>query len=258
MDIGTMIGEGAGLGAGLLIPGAQPFIPELMSGGGALGGMIGGSMAEKKASKMDLPLTDPMQVEYMNTLLRKQKALETGTAYAPEQDLIKQIGGKAQENILKLSGGNVGAAVGNTMAVNRSTGKNMNELFGQMSLEALKMDELIGNVTDKIAARKLGVQAYKQQQAMTAATQEKQDAMKNLMALVAQNPKMATWLQGLFEKTSTPTDTGGGSTLDNPQLFGTGGTYNPPLLGEDSNISPDLLNMGSGLGSLGLAGTGSF
>ena len=179
-----MVGEGVGLGIGLL-PGMQPFIPELISGGGALGGMVGGSIQQNKAGKMDVPLTDPLQVDYMNTLLRKQKSLDNGTAWQPQQDLIRSTGSKAQDNVLKLAGGNIGNAVGNVINVNRSTGKNLNELFGEQSLEGLKMQALIGDVVDKISARKLSVQAYKQQQAMTAATQEKQDALKNLLALVA-------------------------------------------------------------------------
>ena len=55
---------------------------------------------------------------------------------------------------------------------------------------------------------------------------------------------------------SGTTDTGSG--LDNPSLFGAGGTYNPPALGDTSNISPDLLNPGSGMGSLGLTGSLGF
>jgi hypothetical protein len=42
---GSVIGGGLGLAAGLLIPGAQPFIPSLVAGGAGLGGLVGGSFA---------------------------------------------------------------------------------------------------------------------------------------------------------------------------------------------------------------------
>lgn len=42
--VGSLLGGGLGLAAGALIPGAQPFIPQLMAGGASLGGGIGGQI----------------------------------------------------------------------------------------------------------------------------------------------------------------------------------------------------------------------
>jgi hypothetical protein len=54
-QVGSVIGTTAGLAAGLLIPGAQPFIPQLMSAGGTLGNATG--------NILDKPVTDPLSVQ---------------------------------------------------------------------------------------------------------------------------------------------------------------------------------------------------
>jgi hypothetical protein len=126
----------------------------------------------------------------LNDLKRKQRSLETGTADQAQQDMIKQAGTKAMDNIVKLSGGNIGVATSQINAAQRATGKNMNELFSQMSAESFKMDELMEGLVGKIANRKLEIQAYEKGQANVTAAQNKQNVMQNLMAAYAKNPDM--------------------------------------------------------------------
>lgn len=48
-QIGTVVGAGLGVAAGALIPGAQPFIPQLGAIGGSLGGAVGRTFDESDA-----------------------------------------------------------------------------------------------------------------------------------------------------------------------------------------------------------------
>jgi hypothetical protein len=183
--IGGILGMGAGIGAGFLIPGAQPLIPELASLGAGLGNEVQGIVDTGKAKKQQLPLTDPYQIGLMNDLKRKQKSLENGTAYQSQQDLVKQAGYKAMDNIVKITGGNIGTTVAALNSAQRATGKNMNELFTEMSEEGFKMDTLMEGLVTKIANRKLEIQEYEKGQANVTATQDKQNAMGMLMGLIA-------------------------------------------------------------------------
>jgi hypothetical protein len=101
-------------------------------------------------------------------------------------------------------------AVSQINAAQRATGKNMNELFSQMSAESFKMDELMEGLVGKIANRKLGIQAYEKGQANVTAAQNKQNGMQNLMGVIAQNggsdwlkkllsPSAATGISGVTE-----------------------------------------------------------
>jgi hypothetical protein len=155
-----------------------------------LGFAINPLIDKHRKDKNELPLTDPYQINMLNDLKRKQRSLETGTADQAQQDMIKQAGTKAMDNIVKLSGGNIGVATSQINAAQRATGKNMNELFSQMSAESFKMDDLMEGLVGKIANRKLQIQAYEKAQANVTSAQNKQNVMQNLMAAYAKNPDM--------------------------------------------------------------------
>jgi hypothetical protein len=229
--IGSLLGMGLGIGAGALIPGAQPFIPELASLGAGLGNEVQGIADTGKAKKDKLPLEDPYQIGLMNDLKRKQKSLENGTAYQSQQDLVKQAGYKAMDNIVKITGGNIGTTVAALNSAQRATGKNMNELFTEMSEEGFKMDTLMEDLVSKIANRKLQIQGYEKSQANVTAAQEKQNATQMIMGLIAKGglkipgsnniQQSGEWQAGQYGGTidgSSPNfDLGGGSYLGEDQ-----------------------------------------
>ena len=180
---------GAGIGTEI-----APGIGTLIGAGiGMIAGGFEDSAKKKREAANPLPLTDPYQIQMLNDLKRKQKSLETGVAYQPQQDLIKQAGNKAMDNIVKISGGNVGTAVASLNAAQRATGKNMNELFGEMSAESFKMEEL------------LEIQTYQKSQAETTAANKQQNTMQGLMGFAAgdKGKQFGNYLKGLLSSNSS-------------------------------------------------------
>ena len=230
-NIGMDALEGAGTGATIgteISPGWGTAIGAVA---GALLGLAGGEIKKKRDEKNQLPLTDPYQIGMLNDLKRKQRSLETGTADQAQQDLIKQAGATAQQNIVKLSGGNIGVAVSQLNAAQRATGKNMNELFSEMSAESFKMDDLMESLVSKIANRKLEIQAYELGQNNVTQAQNKQNIMQNLMGAYAKNPDM---FKNMFHKNT------GSDTYSNPYGVNqpvTIGANNMPT-GQDAGLAP--------------------
>ena len=192
---------GAGIGTEI-----APGIGTLIGAGiGMIAGGFEDSAKKKREAANPLPLTDPYQIQMLNDLKRKQKSLETGAAYQPQQDLIKQAGNKAMDNIVKISGGNVGTAVASLNAAQRATGKNMNELFGEMSAESFKMEELMNDLTTKISNRQLEIQKYQKSQAETTAANKQQNTMQGLMGFAAgdKGNQFGNYLKGLLSSNSS-------------------------------------------------------
>ncbi len=234
-DIGLGILGGATSGAMMgteISPGWGTAIGAVL--GGVVGGFEGGAK-KKRDSENQLPLTDPYQINMLNDLKRKQRSLETGTADQAQQDMIKQAGTKAMDNIVKLSGGNIGMATSQINAAQRATGKNMNELFSQMSAESFKMDELMEGLVGKIANRKLQIQAYEKGQANVTAAQNKQNVMQNLMAAYAKNPDMFKNMFG----SNIGSNNGGGNEMSGISPDMSSGSNNGGD-NEMSGISPDM------------------
>ena len=142
--------------------------------------MIYGGIKSAKAKKMQVDQVDPRQVQFLADLERKRKMLESGQYYQPEQDAIKQQGKQAMNTITSLTGGNIGATINAINAVNRSTGRNLNQLYGNMSLESMRLQNLTGSIIESMAQRKQRVQEYAQDQAMGEAKQLTQQGMRGL------------------------------------------------------------------------------
>lgn len=188
------LGSGIGAIAGTAISGGNPMGGMI---GSTLGGLIEGGIKGNKAKNINIPLNDPTQINYLNSLLLKQKALESGTAYQSQQDAIRLAGKEAMDIAGRQAGGDYGAMVSALKNINRSTGRNLNELFGTMGLEALKMSSLIGEQTNLNAQRRLDIPMMEKSKLEGDAAQVQKDAMANLQGLLARNP---------FGRYSTPED----------------------------------------------------
>ena len=151
----------------------------------ALTELIGGSINRSKANKMPYPEIDPLQTQYLSDLDRKRTLMESGNYFLPQQQEIKQQGRGAMNTIAKLTHGDIGATVNALQGVQRSTGRNFNELYGQMGMEALKMQMEKGGIIEAMAERRRQVLGYNKAQATTSSAQHQQDAMRILEVLLA-------------------------------------------------------------------------
>ncbi len=207
--VGTGALSGAAIGTEIL-PGWGTAIGAVV--GGVAGGISGAN--KKKANEMTLPLEDQTQIEIFNELKRKQKALEAGSTYQAQKDIINQAGYKTMESIVKITGGDVGATVAALSGAQKATGRSMNELFAEMSAEGLKLNVLMEGLVEKISNRKLQIQAYEKSQAMVAAAQQQQNLTNMAMAALANDSEeneeneFAKYIKGLFA-TKTGAGTGG-------------------------------------------------
>ena len=184
MGLGSGIGAIAGAGIGALA--GNPMIGAQI--GSTVGGLAEGYSKSQKAKNIKIPLEDPTQINYLNSLLLKQRSLENGTAYQPQQEAIRMTGQEAIDAATRQAGGDYGAMISALKNINRSTGRNLNELFGTMGLEALKMSSLIGEQTNLNAQRRLDIPMMEKSKLEGDAAQVQKDAMANLQGLLARNP----------------------------------------------------------------------
>jgi hypothetical protein len=197
MAIGSVIGGVVGGIAGSYIPGAGTAIG--MGIGSGIGGIIEGEIGKAKADNMKIPTTDPMQLQQLADLEKtkaelkaKQRMLELGTMYQPQQQEIRRAGNEAINKAITMTGGNIGATLAAINVVNRSTGRNLGGLYSdmssqanQMSLEGLRVQQLMGQSRDSIAARKLRLGIIDKQQAMEESYTNAKEGQQNMMAAIA-------------------------------------------------------------------------
>lgn len=147
---------------------------------------IMGASAAAKAKKAFVPLESFRQQSFLNELEGKRKALQTGSLYKAQQDAITQQGALSSQNVLKSTSGDIGATIGALNRINRSTGRNLNELYGNMSMEALQLDSLIGNTVQQMANREYQINMGNKMQKLAQAEQMKKDAGANILGTLHQ------------------------------------------------------------------------
>ena len=148
--------------------------------GSSLGGIIDGGNKWRKANQMQIAPTDPRQTQLLNEIIRKRRALEAGTMYQPQQDAISQQGAYAMNRVARASGGDINATIQALNMINRGTGRNMNELYGQMMGQSMNMMGIQNQLAQMIGAREYQTQAYNKAQAMGDSARILQNSMANL------------------------------------------------------------------------------
>ncbi len=139
---------GGGLlgGLGNMIGSATSIIPNMVNMGIA-------AAKNKKADAMSPGLYNPLQVDLLQEIKAKKKALETGTAYAGAQRQLGQQTAQAMRTAGNLSGGDVGMMMSALKGITRQGGVNQNALFDQMSNEGVQLSNLLNNLTQNMANR---------------------------------------------------------------------------------------------------------
>lgn len=177
---------------GGLLGGALGGIPSLGMGtgmgyalGSGIGGVVEGQALWGKAQNKQIPETDPRMALLFNEIRQKKAGLESGQFYQPQQDMIRQAGAQALGTAAGITGGDIGATVSALGAINRGTGRNLNELYGGMMNQSLNMGQQEQAIAQYLAGMRYQSRAYEQQQAMAHAAQTLQNGMQNLNAAVA-------------------------------------------------------------------------
>lgn len=155
------------------------LLPGLSIGQNAMG-LMKANRDVKQANAMSIPSVDWRQKEAYDDLQNKARTLETGTAYAPQQEAILQQGLGSLGAVARTAGGGVGSTISGINMVNRGTGRLLNELYGGMSQEGLQLQNLIQSTANNMANRSLNIAVANKQQALADAMKRKKQYQQNL------------------------------------------------------------------------------
>ena len=206
--------------------------------GSSVGGMIGGNKAWKDAQSMKIDEVDPRQKLLLQEIQQRRRALDAGKMYQPQQQAITQMGMGAMDRATRATGGDVGAAIQALSMLNRGTGRNLNELFGQMQHESTQLLGQQAGVTDSMANRSYQVQAYQKAQAMGDAARQLQNSQANMSSIMGSR-SMQTLMSSLLAKRSQQpviNVNGGGTQYSLPQLQGLESMMQTPLFQQQNPI----------------------
>jgi hypothetical protein len=169
MDFLSTLGK---IGTAATAPGVGQAAQLAFSGGQALMG----AMKNKQANAMTPPAESAMERQMLNTIRRRRRAIETGTANAAQAASVRQLG-KTMMNNATRTGGQVnygqynqliGSAMGNLAA---QSGQQLGQLLGQEQQQATNM---VNRATDLSLLRRNEMKAD--------AARMQQAGMQNLLA----------------------------------------------------------------------------
>jgi len=152
--------------------------------GTGLAQTIGGMIKRRQADKATPPLEDPEQRALLDEINRKRRLLERGggAGFALGSGLIGRQLSQSQRNVLRATGGNVGAALSGLSMTQRAAGDQTNKLIAQQQQEAGFYTQMAAQETREIAQRKFALQMAERLQKLRESAELKQSGMENIMS----------------------------------------------------------------------------
>lgn len=144
------------------------------SGGQALMSAV----KNKQANAMTPPAENPMERQLLNTIRRRRRAIETGTANAAQNASVRQMGKTMMNNAARAGGpvnyGQYNQLIGNAMGnIAAQSGQQLAQLLGQEQQQATNM---VNRATDLSLLRRNEMKAD--------ASRMQQAGMQNLLATI--------------------------------------------------------------------------
>lgn len=143
MDFLSTLGK---IGTAAAAPGVGQAAQLAFSGGQALMGAV----KKKQADAMTPPAENPMERQMLNTIRRRRRAIETGTANAAQTSSVRQLGKTMMTNAANAGGpvnfGQYNQLIGNAMGnIAAQSGQQVNQLLGQ---EQVQNKDMVNRATD--------------------------------------------------------------------------------------------------------------
>lgn len=169
----------SGVLSGLLgsIPGGNQLgqLGQLAFSGGQA---IMGAVKNNQANAMTPPAENPMERQMLNTIRRRRRAIETGTANAAQNASVRQMGKTMMTNAARAGGpvnyGQYNQLIGNAMGnISAQSGQQLAQLLGQEQQQATNM---VNRATDLSLLRRNEMKAD--------AARMQQAGMQNLLATI--------------------------------------------------------------------------
>jgi hypothetical protein len=185
-NLGSTLGGVLGGAAGGILGGGNPaMIATGYSAGTGIGGLLESSIQKKKAMGMDVQTMSPLEATYLDGIRAKQRALEAGVMYQPQQQAIQQAGTTAMRAATRVAGGDIGGTVAALQKISRGTGKSLNELYGQMMNQSTQLLGMEGQAIQPIAQRQYLQSQWDKSQQLVDAVQKEKDAKQIIAAVIA-------------------------------------------------------------------------
>lgn len=143
MSILSALGK---VGTAIEAPGVGQAAQLAFSGGQALMGAV----KKKQADAMTPPAESAMERQMLNTIRRRRRAIETGTANAAQNASVRQLGKTMMTNAANAGGpvnfGQYNQLIGNAMGnIAAQSGQQVNQLLGQ---EQVQNKDMVNRATD--------------------------------------------------------------------------------------------------------------
>jgi hypothetical protein len=134
------------VGTAIAAPGVGQAAQLAFSGGQALMGAI----KNKQADAMTPPAESAMERQMLNTIRRRRRAIETGTANAAQNASVRQMGKTMMNNAARAGGqvnyGQYNQLIGNAMSnISAQSGQQLGQLLGQ---EQQQSTQMVNRATD--------------------------------------------------------------------------------------------------------------
>lgn len=175
-ELGTMIMPGLGTVLGAL-------------GGAVVGGVMGGkkqaAVDEAMAGIQAIPAVDPTQTFFKDQLMREKRSIESGfsTDFQVARDVIGQVEAGGMSVASELAMTNPALALMFMNQVSSQTDVSLNKALGTISTQKMGYSQMIGDIIEQQANRKLQLDLLKTQYKTAQATAEQKDFNSNMMAL---------------------------------------------------------------------------
>jgi hypothetical protein len=162
------------VGTAIAAPGVGQAAQLAFSGGQALMG----AMKNQQANAMTPPAENPMERQMLNTIRRRRRAIETGTANAAQNASVRQMGKTMMNNAARAGGqvnyGQYNQLIGNAMGnISAQSGQQLAQLLGQEQQQATNM---VNRATDLSLLRRNEMKAD--------SARMQQAGMQNLLATI--------------------------------------------------------------------------
>lgn len=183
--------------------GSESGIMGALSSGGAGGGRMGGMgfgavqlgmglINRKKADAMLPPSESPMERQLLNTMRRRRRALETGTAATADRASVRQMAKQYGQGAFR-AGGPVNTGV---LAQLMNQGmQNISSQYGQQYAQAMKEESELGG---KMADVGRDISFLKSTRKSAQAEPQVQAGQQNILASMPSREQMASILKALI------------------------------------------------------------
>lgn len=136
-----------------------------------------GRKEQKLADASKPPLVDQGEASFLQDIQNRRNNIDTGVGYASAEREADQLTANTQQNILRASGGDSGAAINGLLLAARMGGQQYNQsAVTQQAQQQNFLTSTAGTLVGKIADRKLQLQLADRAQHMAAAANYKQQA----------------------------------------------------------------------------------